>query len=475
MNNPGYVPQALTATNARLTVWRQYDQYLNGKCSTGLCSDPDGLTTLARPPDSKIDWPAAEVVPFWDGIEALWGVRGGKTYVRFRNGEDPSTLNVRVAPSGGTITFKGAAGAVVRDLEIGGGQQAIQMVSGASHVVVTDNRLRNGRHVVSIDGGTGNQLLNNAIEHRLIGSTPGYAATPYEPSDWSATTYARRIAASIYRVGKFNVGASSEGNAATVMVTGNAVDALIRGNTIKNVLVGVFWINAINTMIVNNHLENCSAQCIWAYGNQFSHSLHVAFNTIVDGDHGIRIQEFYNPKTIYIYGNLFIADEPVNQTNLKHIHINWTFEPAGTTSSPAVLWVYHNTFVGAGWALDNDAHTIPCARFINNVVSYTGTGGISQFGQGNRLGVYIYNWTTGDHVGGSGASGHGCTGASSGNNLTGSAIWRIPPMPGSFALPAGHAAKDSGLRLDQPFTLGGSTYPRLPGVPAGTPDRGAVQ
>jgi hypothetical protein len=140
--------------------------------------------------------------------------------------------------------------------------------------------------------------------------------------------------------------------------------------------------------------------------------------------------------------------------------------------------VYHNTFVGAGWALDNDAHTIPCARFINNVASGVK---ISQFGQSDRLGVYAYNWTTGDHVGGSGASGHGCKGLPPSNNLSGlRLLWVVPPIPTAFGLPPGHAAKDSGLRLDQPFTLGGVTYPALPGMTdsyyrGSLPNRGAVQ
>jgi hypothetical protein len=486
IDNPGYSPQGIVATNSRLTVMRLYDAYMGGNCSAGGCTDANGFTTLARSPTSTINYQGTGAVSFWDGIEAAFGVTGGKTYLRFRNGENPSTLNVRIARSGGTIAFSGARGAILRDLEIGGGEVAVLATSGSSDVTIAHNLLRNGENVVNISTGTVNvQVLNNRLEPRFIGSMAGYTATPYEPGNWHGSgSYARMVAASYYWFVKFNVGASLASSQAVVAIVSTATDVLIQGNTIKNVVTGIWWAATGRVKVLSNHIENCSAACLFGEGQtSLDHVMELGLNTIIDADHGFRYNRVQQPVTLYIYGNKFITDEISTDTGAKHIDLeSFAATPA---QIPSVIWIYHNTFAGRGWAFNvgffGASQTAPCWRFINNVMDFfgaPGSNGLGQTGFGGKTGVIAWNWGAGSTT--SGASGAGCTGAAATNNITAtSKLWTIPPIPVSFALPDGHAAKDSALRLDRSFTLGGVSYPPLPGMTDfqrdASPDRGAVQ
>jgi hypothetical protein len=486
----GYTPRALTVLPQRLAVMRLLDSHMNGRACFN-CADATGLQTLSRSASNV--WTNAlgfTSLFFWDGWEALWGTTGGFTYLRFRNGENPNTMNVRVAPSGATFLFSGSSNVIVRYMEIGGGQSAVQFASAATNNTVTDNDLRNGENRVVVDGAgvNGNRILNNTIDPRWIGTTAGYAATVYLPGDWNDNSYPRRVASSIYSVNKFDICGSGECNP-NITIGHQASNTLIQGNVIQNAVVGVLHAQGVGTKILNNVIQRCAAECVWAVEmNSLEQSLELGFNTIIDGDHGLRVQEMFNPKTLYVYGNHFSMIDPISGG--KHIHLSWSplSQPA---NSPAVIWIYHNTFTGRGWAIDAGIPTgsgsnMPCIRVLNNVISVTGPGGtrgISSVGVGDRWGSFNNNWTNGfsDSLTGKGVSGFGCTGAPYSGNIVGSSkpLWTVPPAPANTALPAGHAAKGSGLRLDQPFTLGGVTYPALPGMSGfyrgGSPDRGAAQ
>ncbi|HEY5864784.1 MAG TPA: DUF1565 domain-containing protein, partial [Candidatus Tectomicrobia bacterium] len=71
----GYAPGAMTARN--LAIWRIHDRTMAGRA---------GTTFLARGPTEKAVIETG-TVSWWDGVEALFGVRGKTTYLRFRNQE----------------------------------------------------------------------------------------------------------------------------------------------------------------------------------------------------------------------------------------------------------------------------------------------------------------------------------------------------------------------------------------------------
>lgn len=485
--NPGYVPFALVALPQRLTVWRIHDDQMGGSTCPGCAGT--GFSTLSRAANNTIGR-SVGTVNFWDGVEALWGEEAGFTYLRFRNGEDPDAMTVRVAPGGatnsGTFTIDGGAYITIQDLHIIGGRYGVDLINGASHITVRRNEMHGGQQAVRAQGGTGSIITDNQLDPRFIGSTAGYAAVPYTPGDWGPQTVERRVRNNIYSVMKFDVGDTTEDHYAPVYIRGNTADLTVSHNTIRHAVVGVSVWESTGTDIHNNVFTGFSAQAIWPTDTTGITYIHE--NTFEDGEHLIRVQNMdTRPKTLYIYRNLFYQPGEA----AKHLHFNHA--NSGTLTSTSVLWIYHNTFAGAGWALDlggdlggagADDYKIPCVRAINNLISVDGPDGSkglsSSLSLTGRIGVLAQNWVANvTGVPGSGFSGAGCTASVTGNTASQTPIWTTPPMP-DFVPPVGHAAVDSGLRLDQLFTLGGVQYAALPGMTSAyygdaLPDRGALQ
>ena len=77
-------PQAIMSNGK--TIWRISDVSM---------TNGSGNTALARSATAQVNTAAGQVFA-WDGIEALFGNRSGTTYLRFKNGTNPSTMNVRL-------------------------------------------------------------------------------------------------------------------------------------------------------------------------------------------------------------------------------------------------------------------------------------------------------------------------------------------------------------------------------------------
>lgn len=475
ITNPGFTPRHLYATSQRLSVWRIHQSgNLTGPACSG-CSGT-GFTVLGRSPTSTIDW-GVGTVNYWDGVEALWGEEGGFTYARFRNGEDPDTLSVRVAPSGGTIDLNGADYITIKDLQIEGGQYQVEMRTTATNNLIDDVDARGGEAVIAITDSDTNTVQDSLLHPWYIGSVAGYTQTPYLPGGWDSSTQARRIAGSIYQVNKFDVGDTREGHPGILVQQGSSGNILQR-NTIPLSSVGIELATSTTTQVLQNDIRNCSSECIWFVD---ATSATIDQNTLVDGEHLLRIQQAnLNGRTLYYSRNFHYQSGPSDK------HINFSFD-TGTGTTNSVYWMYHNTYTGTGWSHDAGQGSVgwgPCVRIVNEVVSVSGAGGtrgVSSTSWHGNIGVYAYNWT-GEASSGAPSgfiNGQGCTGFF-GNNLSSiTPIWPQTPMP-DFVLPDGHAATNSALRLDQNFTLGSTLYPPLPTISAAyygdtTPHRGAYQ
>lgn len=477
ISNPGFTPRALIATSDKLSVWRIHQSNgLGGPACSG-CSGT-GFQAMSRAATSTINW-GQGTVNYWDGVEALWGEAGGFTYARFRNGEDPDTLSVRVAPAGGTITINGGDAIFLRDLQIEGGQWQVEVNIGSTDILIEHSLIRGGEAGIEVDDADDTIIQDNTLHPWYIGSVAGYTSTPFLPGDWNSSSNARRVMGNIYRVNKFDVGSTREGHPA-VVVQGGSDGTIIRRNTIPLSVVGIELEGTINTEIAENTITQCSAECIWFVGIVNIVSIHD--NLFVDGEHLLRIQEArQNGRMLHYYRNRHYQP----QGSAKHTYFSFDTGQAITNS---VYWFYHNTFAGSGWAIDAGEGPTgwgPCVRIVNNLISVTGVGGdrgLSSTSWGGKLGVYAYNWI-GEVSSGAPASptnGQGCSGGFVGNNTNGTAaIWPLTPQP-DFIPPDGHAALNTGLRLDQAFTINGVQYSALPGITTqyygdDLPDRGAVQ
>ena len=481
VSTPGYEPFELMAlsTTAKLSVQKYANSMMNGTVCENCCGT--GLDVMAFATDAL-----CENRIYWDGWEAGFGVTGGFVYLRFRNGEDPDDMSVRVSPGAttnrGTFTIDGGDNNIIENMDIGGGLNAVALVNNADNNTIRNNILRNGRNQVYVGTATGTIIENNSMDTRLIGSTAGYAATPYQAGDWSTTQHPEtKPKLNIYHHNKFEVGLSGE-QSGGIYCNPCGSSMIVDGNTIIGGTVGVhldgFGTGAI---IRNNLIGYQSAESVY-YSEHYDAEIYN--NVFFDNNSGIRIQDMegYNgTKTGYIYRN--------------HFHMALKFAEGIQFGfivkeiSPHTLYVYHNTFTMEGsqdgYALnlsggDGPPPTaMPGMRAVNNVFSgiqMYPTSFLNCDTNGNdSLGMYSYNHSAmGENING-GSSGN-C-----GNNTEGgpNPIWS-DPLNETLLPPAGHAALDSAIRLDQPWTINSTEYPALPGMAGGyypdsTPHRGAIQ
>ena len=114
------------------TVWRLDDTVMNGSSEYGNDND------LRRPADQKFSSHYVDQLPWWEGVEALFGQRGNTTYLRIRNGDNPAHRNVRSAPAGGMVTIDGKSHITLRNFTIVGGQSGVRLTGGSSDNIIED-------------------------------------------------------------------------------------------------------------------------------------------------------------------------------------------------------------------------------------------------------------------------------------------------------------------------------------------------
>jgi len=468
---PGYAPGALIATANKLSLGRIKDSMMAGtpeSCGTGF--------QVLQSSSSFV----CEGRTYWDGWEASFGNNGGFVYIRFRNGENPNTMQVRSSPGDdsstgtttGTFTLNGADGNIIENMEIGGGTDAILLYAGANNNIIRNNTLRNGVHQVRIHDSSGNTVLNNTMSERWIGSHAGYAATPMTAGDWWDPTFGdARI--NQYHHDKFE--GADGGEHTGGIYSWNSNDSIFDGNTITGGTVGIhFDAGGTGTHIRNNYIANHSAEGV--YFSEYD-TLHIYNNRFYNGSHLMRIQRMeFSGKTGYIYRNHFHQDFPGS----KHVHLSFIERIPSTNT----LYFYHNTFTGGGFATDcgcGDFGTVASmenVRVVNNILTGPDMNISSHGLNGNPgttgyIGMWSYNHVSnGDNIGG--ANNYV-------NNTTGGVnpIWN-DPLNQVLLPPSGHAAENSAIRLDQTWTIGGTPRSALPGMAGGyypdtTPHKGRIQ
>jgi parallel beta-helix repeat protein len=409
------------------TIWRISDSSMG---------DGSGNTNLAQSATAQAST-AHGTVLYWDGIEALFGNRSGTTYLRFRNGNDPATMNVRSAPSGGVLTVSGKNYITIKNFKIIGGQFAVRVTGGSQNTIIEENYLTNGRVRVMLDGpgGVSTIIRNNMITLDALGMVA------FTPGDRNDTPYGRIVNRHMYDLNKFLIG-NTETDDSSIIVAGGSSNTTVSGNVIFNGMMGLtFYQSTTSTTIINNTFHNFSD--IGIYVNSDYASATITGNLFYDSDHHMRLEATHRDMDLYIYANRF--HEPWYNSSGgggKHVFVA---PPRGGGASPSNIWVYQNSFAGGGWAVDMGgadefSFHFPRLHVLNNLIS---TNGISSGGTG-PIGEVASNYLD--------------------------KLWYSNTMP-NFVLPDGHKALDSGVDL---ISRG------LPGMATtyyqdGRPDIGALQ
>jgi hypothetical protein len=423
----GYQPFSLTS-NQKM-VQKISNRAMNGEILFGV--NETGFQVLAKSNSATIN-NGSGTVEFWDGVEALYGYRSNVVYLRFRAGENPNTMSVRTAPSGGTVNVISRNYITIKDFLVRGGGNQIRLSGGTGHRI-EGNDLRHGQPRISLESG-----VNNSVIHNNNFFQDGIHTTVFQMGEWNTFNTDRITKRNFYNIDKFYVNETTE-NGSSIEFNGNPQNITITNNTFDTGAVGLRMWQGNNIFIRDNHFKRFAAEGIWLLDSVTN--TQISGNLFEDAEHHIRIQLCQQSKSLWIYANKFY--QPKTADAAKHIHYSATATNC-VDSSP--IWVYHNSFSGDGWANDvggtgEGVKDFTQLRILNNIISVQGQS----------------------------SGGFDAVGEITGNQSN--SIWRNNTTPPTFELPTGHSLRNTATSL----------IPRgLPGITTeyyedGLPDYGAIQ
>ena len=415
-----------------------------------------------------------ELMPFWDAVEAIYGVRDGVTYIRFRNGDDPSKLVLNAAAAGGGFAIKDKSHIVIRRFLVRGAQDSI-VIEGekASRNVIEENSLMNGHNRVVLQQGASHNLVRG---NEMTLNYYGYD----NPGAWDMETETQHTAkrTRVYRFFKYKVGTGSSDDRG-VMVTGAGEGNEIADNHIYAGVIGILCSRVRNLDVHHNTIRNMSSIGLLTIEGVVDGHFHD--NLIYDCNINLRIHHYNTPgdneRREFHYRNRFY--NPAETGN--HIYVHWLDELWPPNTEHAQIWIYQNSFAGgkramavSGWSVKGGG--LQRTRLLNNVFSSASAfSAASAFRQTRTmLDQCDYNW-----LGGALPTGEIPWLGQHNILAKGKAMWPADKLP-DFALTADSDARGKGLDLSKPFTLDGKTHDPLPGMKPGyfqgaSPDLGAVQ
>lgn len=379
-------PGGLTATfgGAQRTIWRIHNDCMTGSSSNCLLN---GMTALQVSADATVNTAVTNTKPpcgpgntctmnYWDGVEAMFGNLSGQTYLRFRNGTDPATMNVRSAPAGGVLRLLSKNFITIKNFRIVGGEYGIEQTGSSQGNIFDGNDIRHGFNQVKLHlgGGSNTTIQNNFLTPDSIG------AVNFTPGDRNGQSYTRAVSRRMYDIDKFLIGTSEIRHAAIELAGGSGTQVL--NNEIAYGIVGtVFYSTTSNTTIRGNNYHNFADIGIYL-SDAFTSNLQITENNFYDSFHHMRIESTNQGHTGYIWANTFFNPWYNSSGGTgKHIFI----PPHSSGSfSPMTFWIYQNSFAGGGWAVDfggcgEGTFCYPNVQVLNNFFS---TNGISSCGTG---------------------------------------------------------------------------------------------
>lgn len=426
---------------------------------------------------------------FWDGIEALYGFHEGKTYIRFREGDDPRGMvlvsaesvgprrNWPVPGTGGGFTIHDRGHIVIRDFCVRSAEVSVHLHGpGAVGNLVERNRLRHGRMRVLISGGASrNVVRDNEMSLAYHGhDRPGAWGTPDPDRDSSLAGY-------VYRVFKHIVGVNSSDDRAIALRGGD--DNEITGNRIRDGLIGISVADASRAVISGNEISGMSSIGLHLVpaGGEGPVDCRFQDNLVYNCNINLRLHHFNAAAPgrwrTWFFRNVFL--QPENRGH--HVYVHWVGD-----EGPGVLpdrghpevFFYHNTFSGGTRVLTpgrvRPGGGLPLTRFFNNVLSSPVAVSGAGFRAAGRevIDVFDRNLVVEEVIERPAWFGE--------ENIVdpGARLSRPDGSPG-IRLAEDSPARGAGLDLSRPFSVQGRDFPALPGMEPGyftgdAPDLGAI-
>jgi hypothetical protein len=401
---------------------------------------------------------AAPTDKSWDGVESFFGVREEFAYVRFRNKQNPNNENLNFAPSsrsgGGVVNIVGQSFITVRGFTLQCGDAGVYVGPGSNDIIVENNFIWHGKNGVLVNGDArpaklppqritirNNRMTLNYV-HDLSPNHPlrAYIWDQFKTvSDWDRQA-----------VYFFYGGDDSEVYGNDIFQHWDGVQDSAGGATPEEY---AFYCKRLK--VYNNHFRDMGDDAMEPTGGEIDAEWHD--NVSIDALIHLRLKDI-KIGPAYFYRNRFTG-------GIRDIYYF-----AGTTGTQ---YLYHNTFAtkAAGLIMGSTKPEIglPNTWFINNIFSndmwYRGSNRwkMDAHFHNNWLGgnTESYPWVTDDNI-----------------LAPGRRLWDAA-YP-DFILTADSPAREKGIDLSKPVTLGGKTVGPFPGMKPGyfkgaRPDLGAVQ
>ena len=467
----GFAPYSMTLDGKQ--VLRIFDR---------IMADERGFAMLALPTDAPPVDPYSGYVEeqgFWDGVEVAYGVRDDVTYLRFREGRDPSDADLRAAPAGGGIMLDGVARWTIRDMRFSNAQDCI-VIQGenAQHNIVERCFLSNGHNRVVITGGAAHNVVR---DNEMTLNYYGYD----DPGAWGAAEKSMHtsIRCHVYRTFKTIQGpGSADDHGVLLRRTGPGNE--VYGNHIYAGLIGVSVGQSPDTRVYRNVIHGMSSIGILTSedAGRGPVDLQVYENLVYDCNINFRLHHYNNSlpgeRREFHYRNLSWQPPGLG----SHIYVHLTSKEMPEGRAHPELYLYHNSYIGglrgfspSGWATDADG--LKGIWLLNNIFSASMSlaGSMVFMGDAAMMGPVDHNLAVG-------AINHGGAEWIGPNNVVieePEAIWPLDAMP-DYELAADSPARGIGLDLSRQFEVMGRAHEALPGMEPGyfsgdAPDAGALQ
>ncbi|MFC1610629.1 right-handed parallel beta-helix repeat-containing protein [Myxococcota bacterium] len=487
----GWVPAPEVAAGVYKTTSIAFEPYSMVVEENGVVRDiprihkSNGLDYLSLPADAtEVTYYLEVEVDFWDGIEALYFYDNGTTYLRFRNGDDPTSKTIRASMGtwvGAGFKLHSKSHITVRNFVVRAAFRGFNLARPETHHVTIENNeiYATGREKIYVEAtGSDIEIAGNLMYMSSLSS--------YRPGAWNDQTdgtapYAQAVREHIYYGYKVYLSPGSNSGAEDRGIALNETGpspVRIHGNHVSDTLVGISVFGDSNAEIHDNTVSKISSVGIVLSQRAF---VSVHDNLIYDCNILFRFgtcEDASGNRVANIYNNRLYNPEGVG----SHTYFHYASE-SSSPSDFSDFWFYHNSFAGGYRVFNISAYAhdhggLRNTRFINNIFSgkycYGGTQGF--YDGVAMVEIFDYNWLGGAFSWyGKSPIWLGATNI----DAEGNQVWDASSLP-DFILPDGHAARGSGIDVSVPFNIGGQVYQPLPGMEPGYfsgtgPNMGALQ
>ncbi len=433
----------------------------------------DGTKRLAEPADSNT----------WVGVGALYGTRGGITYLRFADGQDPNQGVVTVGThweydQAAVVLVKSVSHVVVRGFTLRNGTVGVMLKNGASDNLIEDNTIVGGKYGVfvgyqpwEVPKTAGPELLchrNRILGNRITLDFISKITVPHPNMAWVWEQF--KVFSDNDREGVALFSAGDDNEVAGNLIYehwGGIQEWAARDEWRDRYAIPVKSVEFCRRLKVHhNVVHDILDDGLEPTGGEIGGEWHD--NLVYRCNANLRLK-FGELGPCYIYRNRFANPQPPRggeSGDLFHFRDN----------SGARVYVYHNSFasyrgnkIGANLRESPSPNHCADSWYVNNIWS------------NHEFGVPPYGGLP--------------TGAHSGYNLVASVarcelrgqhnllllsqrLWS-EDLP-DFRLKADSPARGKGLDLSREWVLDGVQHPALPGLKPGyftgpAPDLGALQ